>query len=265
MRINWSSEHCWIDKHYTELFSSASLIQYTDFVRNELGESIRVEEEKSISSFQINQSGKRYGFYIKVEFPKWYKVIKKILSRRHSHALASSHELQLLKFYKKNNISVVVPVAWGERRVCGIPLAGFLVQEEVQGQEFTQLVKNGSKEERLKLIKAYGKLLAELHSKGILSSAVRVTDLICTSEINVPWHEISLVVIDREKGKLVREKFTFDQCAYSLSFLLKRFYVFIGEPTLKEVCCFLNVYLANLDVTPKPVFKKLFRSVRCHY
>ncbi len=265
MKINWSSEHCWIDKNYTELFSSASLSHYSDFVNNGLGESIRVEEEKRIRFFQINQSGKQYGFYIKIEFPKWYKVIKKILSRRHSHALASSHELQLLKFYKKNNISVVVPVAWGERRVCGIPLAGFLVQEEVQGREYTQLVKNGSKEERLKLIKAYGKLVADLHSKGILSSAVRVTDLICTSDINIPWREISLVVIDREKGKLVPEEFTFDKCTYSLSFLLKRFYVFIGEPTLKEVCCFLNVYLENLDVTTKPVFKKLFHSISCHY
>jgi len=70
------------------------------------------------------------------------------------------------------------------------------------------------------------------------SSAVRVIDLICTSDINIPWREISLVVIDREKGKLVWEKFTFDKCAYSLSFLLKRFmYLSVNQP-LKRCVAF---------------------------
>ena len=143
----------------------------------------------------------------------------------------------------------------------GVPVSGFLVQEEVPGQEFTELMKNGSSRERIKLMKAYGKLIADLHSKGIISSVVRVTDLICTSTINKEWDAISLVIIDREKGKLEQEEFTFDSCVYYLSFILKRFFVFIGEPTGKEVCYFLKTYLEHLTVATKPDFRKLFFSV----
>lgn len=265
MGINWSLKHCWIDENYEELFRSASLSHYGDFYRDDLGKAIRIENEKSISFFEIRHAGEKCGFYIKKEFPKWHQVVRKFLIHRKRYKLASSHELQLIRFYDENNIPVVVPVALGERRIFGVPVSGFLVQQEVKGQEFTELMKNGSRWDRVKLMKAYGKLIAELHSKGVISSTVRVTDLICTSTINTEWDAISLVIIDREKGKPEPEEFTFDKCVYYLSFILKRFFVFIGDPTSKEVCYFLKIYLEHLAVATKPDFKKLFNKINCQY
>jgi tRNA A-37 threonylcarbamoyl transferase component Bud32 len=261
--ISWSSKRCWIDKKYDELFCSASLSRFDDLFRKDLGKTVRVEDEKSIRFFEISHAGGEKGFYIKREFPRWHQVIKQFLIHRRGYTLASSHELQLIKFYNENKIPVVVPVAWGERCILGVPVSGFLVQKEVLGQEFTELMKNGSSRERIELMKAYGKLIAELHSKGIISSFVRVTDLICTSTINKEWHEISLVIIDREQGKLGQEEFTFDRCVYYLSFILKRFFVYVGEPKGKEVTYFLKTYLEHLTVETKPDFRKLFFSVNC--
>ena len=265
VNFRWSSKYCWIDKTFSDSFFSVSLNDYDAFKRNDLGKTIRIEDQKKISYFEIEHAGKKAGFYIKIEFPKWYQAIKRFLIHRNRYKLASFHELQLLRFYDKNNISVVIPVAWGERRILGIPVSGFIVQREVVGKEFKELVKNGSRLERINLIKAYGKLVAELHSKGIISSVVRVTDLICTSGDCKKWDAISLVIIDREKGSLEQEKFTFDKCVYSLSFILKRFYVFIGEPTIQEICYFLKTYLEHLAVPVKPDFRKLFYSINCQY
>jgi len=261
---NLFSKQCWINENYNDLLVSSAFSGYDDFVRNELGKSIRVEKEKSITFFKINQHDKRKGFYLKREFPKWYKLVKRFIYFKKNNKLATLHELQLIQFYQDNNISVVIPVAWGEKRMFGIPVSGFLVQEEVQGVEFPLLMKSSSRQERIKLMRAYGKLIAELHSKGIISSTVRVTDLICTTSLNVEWNEISFVIIDRENGEIGYEKFTFEKCVDCLSFILKRYFVFIGEPTGRELCYFLKTYLDYLHVDTKPMFKKLYFSIDCH-
>jgi tRNA A-37 threonylcarbamoyl transferase component Bud32 len=259
------SKHCWIDEKYNYLFVSSPFSCYEDFVRDDFGKMIRVEQEKSITFFDISQVGKKKGFYLKREFPKWYKLVKRFINFKDESTLATLHELQLIRFYQENNISVVVPVAWGEKRVFGIPVSGFLVQEEVLGVEFTSLMKSASRQERIKLMRAYGKLIAELHSKGIISSAVRVTDLICTSSLNVKWDDISFTIIDRENGEIEYEKFTFEKCVHCLSFIMKRFFVFIGKPTGKEVCYFLKSYLEYLNIDAKPILKKLYFSIDCPY
>ena len=258
------SKHCWIDDNYSDLFNSSSFCCYDDFVRGGFGKLIRVEQEKSITFFDIDQAGLKKGFYLKWEFPKWYKVVKRFLDFKNENKLASLHELQIIQFYLENNLPVVTPVAWGEKRIFGIPVSGFIVQKEVQGVEFTSLMETASRQERMKLMRAYGKLIAELHSKGIISSTVRVTDLICTSSINIKWDEISFVIIDRENGEIEYEKFTFQECVHCLSFILKRFFVFIGEPTSKEICYFLKTYLKYLDIEDKPIFKQLYYSIECH-
>ncbi len=262
-RFDLLSKQCWIDKGFIELFRSASMEQFDDFTYERIekkGKLIRAEQEKNIIYFEVTPVPGKLGFYIKTEFPKLQNLVWRLIHFRIDQ-LASRHELNLLRFYKKNNIQVVNPVAWGEKRVFGIPVSGFLVQEEVKGDEFTELVKTVSNYERIKLIKAYGKLLGEIHSKGIFSSAVRVTDLICTSTVNEKWEDINLVIIDRESGELVNEKFTYSKCQYSLSFLLKRFIFYIDQPSTKEKCYFLKTYLDYLTVESKPEFKKLYRAI----
>ena len=257
------SEECWIDENYYDLFHSNQLGKFNDFIDKNLGKTIRVEPEKSIRFFHINHAGKKNGFYIKNVFPKWYRTVKKFFIYGTNIKISSSYELQLIRFYNFNNVPVVFPVACGVRRLFGIPVSGFLVQKEVKGEKFTKLVKNGSSSERIKLIKAYGKLIAELHSKGIISSVVRVTDLISPSSTDKNWNDISLIIIDREKGKLGKENLTIEKCVYYLSFILKRFKVYIDKPTTKEMCYFLKTYLEHLAIQAKPDFKHLYHLIIC--
>lgn len=261
--MNFVSQHLWIDRHFTSLFHSNALHCYEDFLQVPDEQTIRLEDEKSITYFEFKSQEQQVGFYLKREFPKWLKLFKKFLNYKSENKLASLHELHLLQFYAENNILVVTPVAWGEKRVFGIPVAGFLVQKEVRGKDFTTLVKNGSPRERIKLLKAYGKLIGELHTKGIFSSTVRVTDLVCTSDINTEWNKMSLVIIDREKGKLEVEKYTFNKCIYYLSFILLRFRFFVGTPSAKEVCYFLKTYLEYLDIQERPLFKEIYSVIDC--
>jgi len=261
--LDFLSQHLWIDHNYIKLFRSNALNYYEDFLQVPDEQIIRLEKEKSITYFEFKSQEYQVGFYLKREFPKWLKLFKRLLNYKSENKLASLHELHLLQFYAENNIPVVTPVAWGEKRLLGIPLSGFLVQKEVRGKDFTTLVKNGSPRERIKLLKAYGKLIGELHTKGIFSSTVRVTDLICTSDVNIKWNKISLVIIDRENGNLEVEKFTYDNCIHYLSFILLRFRFYVGTPSSKEVCYFLKTYLGYLDVEAKPLLKNIYSVVDC--
>jgi len=258
MTFDCLTNNFWVDENYKQLFDSASFSKPEDFINKNIGQLVRAEPEKSIRFFEIKQFGKTFGFYLKHDHPKWFTGIKRFIRHQYAYKLAALHELQMIRLYQSQSVSVVIPVAWGEQRICGIPVRGFLIQEQVKGREFTDLAKNGSGAERIKLIRAYGKLVANLHSKGLISSVVRVTDLICTSNVDIKWENITLVIIDREKGKLELEEFSLEKCIVALSSIFLRFNVYIDEPKIKEICYFLKTYLKYLDVEIKPSFRELF-------
>ena len=261
----FKKDYFWIEDKYLDSFNSASLVDSTRFYNNGVGQLIRAEAEKSIHFFKVETSGSTIGFYVKNERPSLLSHFKYMLKRRSVYKLNTRHELDLIRLYQNQGIAVVEPVALGEQNFFGIPIRGFLIQREVVGYELVDLIKKGTAEERIQLIKAYGKFVAVLHSKGLISTVPRVTDLICTSFTNTDWQNISLVVIDREKGPLELESYSLDKVGYALSSIFVRFLVYIDHPSTKEIKSFLRVYIENLKVPCKPSLQDILTATQIYF
>lgn len=98
-----------------------------------------------------------------------------------------------VKSLQRSGFPVMNAIAAGEDRVYGFPRCGFILLDEVKGTPFDLLLKNATNmEDKDRLLRAYGQLLAKLHRHGFYAAA-RLKDMITTAQ---EGH--SLVLIDRE-------------------------------------------------------------------
>jgi len=173
-------------------------------------------------------------FYLKREEgePVWKKCVPMFLRglRPHSGPL---REVRLLQMLRSNGFLAMEPVAWGEQRLLGVPLRGFLVVREVKGEELAKLFDRSNGTERQQLMKAFGRLVGRLHAKGFFHP-VRLKDLISTAD--------GLVLIDRETSKPWRSMFFPQQCRDSLARAIRRMIRDGHQIGAGSACAFLRGY-----------------------
>jgi tRNA A-37 threonylcarbamoyl transferase component Bud32 len=116
-------------------------------------------------------------------------------------------ELLMLQALRQAGFPAMEPLAWGERRVLGIPVSGFLVVNEVRGELADRLLSTLAGDQRESLLKEVGTLLGRLHAAGFYQP-VRLKDLIRAEQ--------GLVLIDRETSKPWRGVFARRWCLESL-------------------------------------------------
>ena len=174
------------------------------------------------------------GFYLKREEgePAWKRCLPMFLRgmRLHSGPL---REVRLLQLLRSKGFLAMEPVAWGEQRLLGIPLRGFLVVREVKGEELANRFDRSNGHERQQLMKAAGRLVGRLHAKGFFHP-VRLKDLIFT--------ENGLVMIDRETSKPWRSLFFPQQCRDSLARAIRRMIRDGHHIGAGSACAFLRGY-----------------------
>jgi hypothetical protein len=91
------------------------------------------------------------------------------------------------------HLRVMNCIAAGEERKWGFPLSGFILVDEVKGTRLDLALNLADlRDQGLRLLQAYGTLLAGLHRRGFYGS-LRLKDLIVTD-----LEQASLVMIDRE-------------------------------------------------------------------
>lgn len=159
----------------------------------------------------VAQSGE--AFYVKRTGKEPLQVSMRVLLRGLRPRSAALRELLLLQKLRAAGFLAMDPVAWGERRVLGWPVVGFLVVREAAGREVAALFNNSDGWEKRKLMKSVGRLIGRLHSNGFFQP-VRLKDLILTDE--------GLVLIDRETSKPWSSPFFQQQCRDSLIRALRR-------------------------------------------
>jgi tRNA A-37 threonylcarbamoyl transferase component Bud32 len=137
-------------------------------------------------------------------------------------------ELKMLQQLRARGFLTMEPVAWGERRVSGIPRQGFLLVKAVEGEEVVLLASKHGDDALSELASQIGHLLARLHLAGFFQP-VRLKDLIKTNA--------GLVLIDRETSKPWRSFFSKRRCSNSLRRSLSRSSV--------EGCRLPSVYCAS--------------------
>lgn len=250
----------WVDEKYQAEFQANDLGSFQKLYNCSIGSLVRGGKKKTIKRFSLCKEGGQEGFYVKKRRISLKDHVKSALQRRKPASCQTRHEVKLLQLYKSLGAPVVETVAWGEQRWLGIPLRGVLVLQEVEGEDFVDKIKSGNRFERMRLIKAYGRFVGSLHSKGLISSKARVTDVICVSANSREWREFQYTLIDREKGPLEIEAFDLDKISKVLSDILVRFVLYTGVPETKEIAGFLQAYVEGAGFSPDIGWKQLYLS-----
>lgn len=181
------------------------LCSYESFMHSHCGQPISDQSTRQVR--RIQWPGGRA--YLK---RAWGEKKIKLLSTwllGHRPESAPVREYLMLKRLREAGLPAARPVAWGQKRVLGVPVEGFLLTEAVEGQPFEQLLLNSEGEARLRWIEAMGSLLGRLHTTGFFH-ILRVKDLIATPEGR-------LVMIDREVAHPWPRRFSPARCQQGLA------------------------------------------------
>lgn len=255
----------WVDERYRQCFPVSELKGN----RGEHGPSfpdatvVRTESHKQIIYVQRRCCHGRLGFYIKMQRPK--RLLKQIVRNRLRPISKARRELGLIRMYRSLGFRVPEAVAMVEERFLWIPIRGLIIQKEVKGREFPELLRTSSDRARRRFLRAYGKLVGQLHSAGLISSLARVTDIICTRDIDATWQEIELTIIDREHGPLMTEAYEMELVCSKLTALLNKYNVYVKSPNHREAIAFLSGYMGALTVSERPAKKSIYETVRSRY
>ena len=170
-----------------------------DFIDYDDGTVVSRAVKQPVRRIALSHGGKDYCFFLKQQRVGTIKSWLKLVRHSNSELLVSTREYRLLDMCRREGIEVMATVAWGERRLFFWPVAGFVMADEVKGEEFTQVYMQSGPCLQRKMMYAYGALVAMMHRKRI-NSKVRPRDMICRDRRFESYAE-SLVLIDRERGK----------------------------------------------------------------
>lgn len=198
-------------------------------------------------------------------------TLKKLLRGKSPHSI-SYLELTAIDLLIQNNFAVTKPVAWGERRVLGIPVEGFLLVEEVPGVSVQTYWQQGDRQLRWRLMQDLGILLGKLNVAGFFAW-VRLKDSICPAIPDNPQQPIPLVLIDRECSPTRLEPFSARACYYCLARGL-RVFAEVNSPSNSSRTCGLCArlpesnpdsrfkFIANNDRPSPPNFSPIVSPTR---
>lgn len=211
-------------------------------------------EEKKVTYIE---SSDRQGFFLKCsekEPPGRY--LRTIFSGRFPHS-AAVRELCMLQKLQTAGFETMESVAWGEQRKFGIPVRGFLLVQEVKGEEFSDLFSQADGRKKKVLMREAGALIAKLHTAGFFQP-VRLKDLIRTEQ--------GLVLIDRETSKPWRRMFFLRRAIASLARATRRTLRDGHQIRSGSASAFLKGYLKGLsdrrEISATDFRRRLFRSLR---
>ena len=142
------------------------------------------------------------------------RLLRVYLSGHRPHS-GPMRELLALNCLRDAGFAVMEPVAWGERRRLGFPIAGFLLVRGVPGDDAAALFESLDREARLALLEECGALVGRLHAAGFFH-VVRLKDLIRDRVSG------KLVLIDRETGKPWPARFSRQRAVASLARAARR-------------------------------------------
>ena len=170
-----------------------------DFIDHEGGTIVSKAAKQPVRRIELRHGGEDYCFFLKQQRVKSIKNWLKLVRHPKRELLVSTRECVLLEMCRREGIKVMETVAWGERRLFFWPVAGFVMADQVRGEEFTELYLGSGSSLQRKMMYAYGALVGAMHRKRI-NSKVRPRDIICRNRSFGDYAE-SLVLIDRERGK----------------------------------------------------------------
>lgn len=210
------SEHFHIEAPYVTLFREHGLVSFAALMNGSVGKMISCpQDRRKLYRLTLPSADGQVRFYLKRmrdEPAVW--LLRSLLYGRRPYS-GPLREMQMLTALHEAGFAVMRPVAWGEERRWGVPVAGFLVVAEVQGAEVAGLFDTCSGAQRLALLGKVGGLVGRLHAAGFFHP-VRLKDLICEEPLR------QLVLIDRETSKPWPARFSRQRAVTSLARAARR-------------------------------------------
>lgn len=210
------SEHIHIEAPYVSLFREHGLNSFAALMNGPAGEMVSCpQDRRKLHRLTLASADGQVRFYLKRmgdEPVVW--LLRSLLYGRRPHS-GPLREMQMLAALREAGFAAMRPVAWGEERRWGMPVAGFLVVAEVQGAEVAGLFDAYSGTQRLALLGKVGGLVGRLHAAGFFHP-VRLKDLICEEPSR------QLVLIDRETSKPWPARFSRQRAVTSLARAARR-------------------------------------------
>lgn len=229
--------YCWkkfkvVEGSVKPLLATHGLQSFEDFMWGEFGRVVT-----SSHNMQVRQMG---SFYLKRTLREPFSKILLLLLRGIWPHVTSVREKQLVELLRVRGFSVMPVIAWGEKRIFGIPREGFVLVEEAPGLSLEAVFCKAECAHRLKIFKALGTLLGRLHSYGFFQ-VVRLKDLIVKDE------NFNLTLIDREATSPWPKSFSLNKCASALARCYCKFKRSgFSLNHAKEWLAFLRAYRAEL-------------------
>jgi hypothetical protein len=203
------------------------LSEFQDFVDYSDGLVVSRPSKRPVRSLYLTVAGHRRKYFLKQAWGESIRGVLKALCRHQAPHSSAIRELFIIELFRDQGIPVMNAVAWGEHKVFGWPVAGFLLVEEVVGGNFVNAYREVSLRIRRRMMWVYGELMGALHQRGIRSN-VLLRDLIFTSQVYTTFRKC-LVVIDREHG-----------LPYSVNISLKQRGKALGENWVKGALLFIR-------------------------
>lgn len=231
-----------IDATIRPVLANIGITQFKDFANYSAGALVSRPSKRQVRTFYLDVAGQRKKYFLKQA--GWQSVQEVLKAWRRFQLPCSDvvRERLIIQLFRDHGIPVMNPVAWGECKVFGWSMGGFMLVEEVVGQEFVEVYRAASLRIRRRLMWVHGELLGTLHHKGI-ESKVHPRDLICVSEDYGDFRKC-LVVIDRERGRTHPVNLSLKDCGKALAEIWVKGSFTIGRGSLRELLAFLSGYCA---------------------
>ncbi|QNN22500.1 hypothetical protein HED60_09525 [Planctomycetales bacterium ZRK34] len=182
------------------------------------GEMVAQEPGRQVRKLQLGSGGRCVYFKCERE-PHPFKQLR-VLLRLGLPRTAAGREAMLARRLTAVGIPVAPVLAFGERRVMGVPVEGYIITEAIDGPDMTHALAEYDPMARRRVWQAAGRLIGRLHAQGFFQ-VVRTKDLIISDRDGngprQPWRRGELVMIDREATGPWAKVFTRGRCLWSLA------------------------------------------------
>ncbi len=197
-----------VNPEVRECFKSQGLCDFDDFMTFDSGGGLNNGGRCDVQRF----SADGLKFYIKSSLRVTFAVQLRLLLLGRANC-GPLREKRLLDRLRAAGFATMEPVAWGEKRICGLPVSGFLVVKEIAGPNVGDLYDDADVVEKQHIMRQAGVLLGQLHAHGFFQP-VRLKDMINSRD--------GFALIDRETSKPWPTRFSLTKCASLLARSFRR-------------------------------------------
>ena len=134
-------EHFYINKDLQALLAREVLRELNDFLAYSEGKCVSRASKRKVWELTLSMKGQVKKYFLKQGVFKWGFFLRELFFNKWCLDPSTTRERQIIELYQAQGLPVMKPVAWGERKLLGLPISGFLLVEGWWGESFSMSIK----------------------------------------------------------------------------------------------------------------------------